>query len=323
MYMLDPLEPARCEDLPPDDLSSPNYVGELKLDGSRYVLYLGFDPYNRNRATRHTLLSRRLSTGDKKYVDRSRNVPHLTNINYAGMEGTVLDGEIMASNFLSTNSIMNSSPERAIEKQREQGNLYYYAFDIIMLCGRDVRSVPYMERRKLLKDVVAKLNNPHIKVVQAVQGNLQKYFEKVVAEGGEGIVVKRVDSPYGRGWAKVKKAFDVSCVISGFKEGKGKYSQGQIGSLALSVYEAGKLIEVGFASGFNDKLRKEISQNPQAFIGRVVDVFAQEMQSSRLRHPTFHRLRDDLSPESCTLQKLKDDMTKNAKAGRVRDQEVA
>lgn len=319
MYLLDPIEPARCEDLPPENLSDPNYVGEMKLDGSRYVLYLGFDPYNRNRATKHTLLSRRLSTGDKKYVDRSRNVPHITDIIYAGMEGTVLDGEIMASTFLSTNSIMNSSPERAIEKQSSQGRLDFYAFDIIMLCGRDVRGMPYMERRKLLKDVVARLNNPNIKVVQAVQGNLQKYFEKIVSEGGEGIVVKRTDAPYGQGWSKVKKAFDVSCVISGFKEGKGKYSQGQIGSIALSVYEAGKLIEVGFASGFSDKLRKEISLNPKAFIGRVVDVFAQEMQSSRLRHPTFHRLRDDLTPESCTLQKLKDDMTKNAKSGRVRE----
>ena len=78
-------------------------------------------------------------------------------------------------------------------------------------------------------------------------------------------------------------------------------------------------MEVGFASGFNEKLRREISANPQIFLGRVVDVFAQEMQSARLRHPTFHRLRDDLDPRMCTIEKLKSDMSKNVKAGRIRE----
>lgn len=319
MFLKNPFDPARCEDLPPDNLSDPNYVGELKLDGSRYVLYVGFDPYKRNLA-KHTLLSRRLSSGDDKYVDRSKNIPHITMLDFPGMEGTVLDGEIMSSNFLATNSIMNSTPERAIEKQKEHGHLDYHVFDILMLCGRDTTGLPYTERRKLLLQVVDYLKHPNIKAVQAVQGDLSKFFAEVVSKGGEGIVVKHVNSVYGHGWSKVKKSFDVSCVISGFKAGKGKYSAGQIGSIALSVYEeTGKLIEVGFASGFSDSLRKEISVNPQAFIGRVVDVFAQEMQSSRLRHPTFHRLRDDIDPASCTLDKLKLDMTKNVKSGRVRD----
>jgi ATP-dependent DNA ligase len=320
MFLKNPFEPARCEDLPPEDLSDLNYVGELKLDGSRYILYLGFDPYKRNMA-KHTLLSRRLSKTDDKFVDRSRNIPHITMFDFPGMEGTVLDGEIMSSDFLATNSIMNSSPDRAVDKQKQHGNLDYHVFDILMLCGRDTTSMPYTERRKLLKDVVAYLKHPNIKIVQAVQGNLSKFFSEVVAKGGEGIVIKHVNGTYGRGWSKVKKAFDVSCVISGFKEGKGKYSAGQIGSIALSVYEeAGRLVEVGFASGFSDLLRKEISQNPQSFIGRVVDVFAQEMQSARLRHPTFHRLRDDIEPSACTLEKLKSDMTKNVKAGRVREE---
>lgn len=318
MFLKNPFEPARCEDLPPENLSDPNYVGELKLDGSRYVLYFGFDPYRRNMA-KHTLLSRRLSSGDDKYVDRSRNVPHITMIDYPGMEGTVLDGEIMSSNFLATNSIMNSAPDRAIAKQKEHGNLDFHAFDILMLCGRDVTALPYSERRKLLDQVVSYLKHPNIKIVQSVKGNLAEFFSEVVGKGGEGIVVKHINGRYGSGWSKVKKSFDVSCVISGFKEGKGKYSAGQIGSIALSVYQAGKLIEVGFASGFSDSLRREISNNPQAFIGRVVDVFAQEIQSTRLRHPTFHRLRDDIEPVTCTIEKLKSDMTKNVKAGRVRE----
>jgi ATP-dependent DNA ligase len=317
-FDIEPFEPARCDELPPENLSDPNYVGELKLDGSRYLLYIGFDPYRRN-LTKHTLLSRRISTIDDKYVDRSLNVPHLTSIDYPQMDGTVLDGEIIAADFLATNSIMNSSPERSIEKQEKHGKLTFNVFDVLMLCGRDVRELPYQARRKILDDLIQRLNNPNIKLVPAIHGDLGKFFENVVSNGGEGIVVKNIHSPYGVGWAKVKKSFDVSCVISGFKEGRGKYSAGQIGSIALSVYQEGRLVEVGFASGFNEKLRREISANSDSFLGRVVDVFAQEMQSSRLRHPTFHRLRDDIDPSTCTLEKLKSDMTRNIKAGRIRE----
>jgi len=319
MYFdIKPFEPARCEDLPPENMSHTDFIGELKLDGSRYVLYIGFDPYRRNLA-KHTLLSRRLSTTDGKYVDRSLNAPHITSIEFPNMEGTVLDGEIIAADFLATNSIMNSSPERSIEKQEKLGKLNFFVFDVLMVCGRDVRNLPYHARRTILEDIVNRFNHPQIKIVQAVKGDLQSFFQSVVSEGGEGIVVKNIHSPYGIGWAKVKKAFDVSCIISGFKEGKGKYSAGQVGSIALSVYQSGRLVEVGFASGFNENLRRQISASPQTFLGRVVDVFAQEMQSSRLRHPTFHRLRDDIDPTTCTIEKLKSDMLKNVKAGRIRE----
>lgn len=317
-FDIEPFEPARCDDLPPEDLSDPNYVGELKLDGSRYVLYIGFDPYRRNLA-KHTILSRRLSSVDGKYVDRSLNVPHITSIDFPNMDGTVLDGEIIAEDFLATNSIMNSSPERAIAKQQELGKLNFHVFDVLMVCGRDVRNLPYQARRTILDDIINRLQHPNIKIVPAIKGDLSRFFQEVVASGGEGIVVKNIHSPYGSGWAKVKKSFDVSCVISGFKKGKGKYTAGQVGSMALSVYQAGKLVEVGFASGFEEKLRRDMSANPQAYLGRVVDVFAQEMQSARLRHPTFHRFRDDIEPSTCTLEKLKSDMTKNVKADRAKE----
>ena len=59
---------SRCEGKLPDDLTRPHLVGEEKMDGSRYALYVGHDPYERHRG--NTLLSRRVSTVDLKHVDR-------------------------------------------------------------------------------------------------------------------------------------------------------------------------------------------------------------------------------------------------------------
>lgn len=311
--------PSRCTAKLGDDLSKPYLVGEEKLDGSRYVLYIGIDPYARHGG--NTLLSRRVSTVDGKFVDRSGNVPHITLQNYAGLEGTVLDGEIMAADFLSTNSIMNSAPALAIQKQKDIGNCKYHVFDIIAFRGKDIRGMALEQRRKVLEEVVRRMNNPFIVPIKQVRGDLNAYFTEIVGKGGEGIIVKDVRQGYGCGWAKYKKSFDVSCVVSGYLVGDGKYS-GQVGSLLLSVYHSGKLVEIGRASGFNDELRARMTRDFNAFKGKVVDIFAQEIQDSkrsadnpvgRLRHPTFYRFRDDVNAIECTSEKLWSDL-KAAKA---------
>lgn len=315
--------PARCTAKLPKDFEKPYFVAEEKIDGSRYVLYIGCDPYGRR--TGNTLLSRRVSTVDLKHVDRTDNLPHITGIKYEGLEGTVLDGEIVAENFLGTNSVMNSLPAEAVRKQKASGLLKYRVFDIKAFRGKDIRKLPLEERRKVLSEVVTSMSNPHVSVIEQVTTNLEAFFNKIVSAGGEGIILKDLRQAYGVGWAKMKKSYDVSCVISGFKKGDGKYKD-SIGSIALSVYHDGRLVEIGFASGFDDRVRHDIAKNPKKYIGRVVDVFAQEIQDSkksadnpvgRLRHPTFYRFRDDFNAEDCTSEKLWKDI-KAAKARIIR-----
>ena len=84
--------PAVCRASLPEDLDKEDLVAELKLDGSRYILYIGnCDPYERSF---NALLSRRVSTVDHMHVDRCENVPHITGHNYETLDGTVLDGEV-------------------------------------------------------------------------------------------------------------------------------------------------------------------------------------------------------------------------------------
>lgn len=318
--------PSRCTAGLPSDLEKDHLVCEVKLDGSRYVLYLGYDPYSRRYG--NTLLSRRISTvefvrstdGDAIYthVDRTDNLPHITMRDY-GLAGTILDGECFLTNFPTTSSIMGSNPRKAIAKQNDIGLITYYVWDIMAFKGKDIRGLPLSKRRKILIEVVKQMDNPHVKVVPQWSGDIEARFQQVTERGGEGLIVKDIRCGYGVGWCKFKKSTDVSCIVSGFKPGNGKYAD-TIGALALSVYKDGKLVEVGFASGFDDKTRYDIGNNPDQYLGCVVDVYAQEIlkNGTRLRHPTFYRFRDDVEPETCTWDKLKTDFKKNIKGWRAR-----
>lgn len=313
------LEYPRCDALLPDNLIHiPHLVADLKIDGSRYKLHIGenVDPYKRRLG--NTLLSRNKSTIDKLHVDKTDNIPHITGKKYEGLGETILDGEVATKEFLKTNSIMNSSPEKAVAIQKKSGYLYFHVFDICYFKGIDVRRVPLKKRRVMLKKVIEHMNNPYVKVIQQVKGNLVHFFNQVVKKGGEGIVVKDERCAYGEGWSKLKKEYDVSCIVTGWKPGKNS-NEGMIGSLAISVYHEGKLLEISYAAGFSEKLRKEMTENWEKYNGRVVDIIAQEIQPSkkarkagnpigRLRHARFHRFRDDILVESCTSEKLIEDL---------------
>ena len=302
------VDPPRCTGSLPTNLDDPNWVFELKMDGWRFQYYIGFDPYGRNPLA-NTLLSR-YKGNDGRYTDRSENVPHLTSVSYSGHEKTVLDGECFHTDLDTTASIMGSTPHEAEEKQRTLGPATFWAFDISFHRGVDVRHRPLSERRELLLLVLAELNNPHVKAMPQYKGDIQAKFDEVTARGGEGLVGKRLNSTYGQGWAKMKKAYDVSCIITGYRPGQ-KALEGQVGSVALSVYKDGQLVEIGFASGMINAVREAMTADFNSYLGRVVDVFCHEVtKDGKLRSPTWHRLRPDVNAEECTIEKLRGDMSK-------------
>lgn len=303
--------PTRCTMRLPkeEDFDQPHLVAEEKLDGSRYVLYLGGDPYGRNYGP-NTLLSRGISRVDRMHVDKTLNVPHITLKNYNGLQGTVLDGEVFVKEFGVPSGIMNSHHEEAVRRQEEIGLIEFRVWDCMVFQGEDKRHLPLNQRRELLKAAVAKMDCPQVKILPQRKTGFIEWWEAVVRKGGEGLILKDINAPYGQGWAKMKKSFDVTCVVSGKKAGGGKYKD-LLGSLEIAVYKDGKLTPVGFASGFSDELRIEMSENFSAYEGRAVDIFTQEFQKNRLRHPTFHRFRDDVNPDECTWKKLMEDLENN------------
>lgn len=82
---------------------------------------------------------------------------------------------------------------------------------------------------------------------------------------------------------------------------------GWIGKIKFAEYENGELVERGVCSGFDEKLRKELTANPDKYIGKVIEVDAMERipDTKALRQPVFKRFRDDKLPEECEYEMQK------------------
>jgi hypothetical protein len=312
------VNPPRCTaDLPDIICDEPlthaftdRHVGEIKMNGEREEFYLGFDPYGRRQGS--TMLSRQKAADDKMYGDKTGNVPHITGTDIGDLANTVLDGEVFLTSWNVTHSIMGSAPGVAVDKQAGADKITFYAFDIPYHKGKDIRRLPRWKRREILEQVVAELGNPWIVVMKEFKGDLDQAFRDEVAKGGEGLVVKHQDGIYGQGWAKYKKAADVSAFVIGFCEGE-RALKGQVGSLELGVYDDnGKVVSIGFTgTGFSNELRLEITANRDAWMGKVVDVFVFELtKRGQLGNSSFHRPRPDVDKDTCTMAKLKDDVKK-------------
>ena len=104
---------------------------------------------------------------------------------------------------------------------------------------------------------------------------------------------KRRDSAYplrerSRDWLKYKPQESVDLTITGFKAGGGKYD-GLIGAVCFTYNGRTQT-----ASGMSDAVRRDMSERPEAYIGRVAEfAFQCETTNGHLRHPQFKRMRPD------------------------------
>ena len=83
------------------------------------------------------------------------------------------------------------------------------AFDLLMFNGDDLRRRPLVERKAALRKLLGKgASRGGIQYVAHIEGDGEKMFTAVCKHGLEGIVSKKLDSPYRSGrtksWIKVK-----------------------------------------------------------------------------------------------------------------------
>ncbi|MCT9113448.1 DNA ligase [Streptomyces mirabilis] len=145
--------------------------------------------------------------------------------------GTVLDGEAVITtedgriSFEAAQARAASSPTRA-HRLATQRPAHYIAFDALQLPSPngDIRARPYSERRTALLNLLAELPDPT--PIQAVSATTDRntaltwYNTLHNKHGIEGIVAKRVVSPYraGRtgGWQKIRRAETVDADVIGY-----------------------------------------------------------------------------------------------------------
>lgn len=301
------INPARAKAKKPI-WDEPEWYAEEKLDGWRFLMHIGKD------LERTYMTGRRESKRTGMLSEKGECARPLWPSGYE-LGYTVLDGEVMppeGAGFRDIASIMNVEPIKAEQRIAEIGPPLYYAFDILWFNGEDVRGLSYLERKALLNQAFSGINSPNMLILPHWADANEERFNAIIAQGGEGVILKHFAGEYGEDWIKVKRKHTLDVVITGFTDARvgrtGKYV-GLIGAAIISVYGShGQLLEVGQVSGMTDDIRRHMSANKSEWLGTVIEIEASGFAKDRLWHPRYKRHRPDALPRSATLAKMRVDL---------------
>ena len=294
---------------------------EPKLDGVRALAYVW---------THETKLVSRRGR------DQTAQYPELASLaRFVNALQAVIDGEIVAldeegrPSFERLQQRMNLQSPGEIEKARRRIPVQLFAFDLLWLDDRDLTGEPLEERRRLLEEVVTQTGPMGFTLT--VEGEGSKLFDAAAASGYEGVVGKRLGSPYAPGkrskdWRKVKAVTRQDCVILGWTPGEGGRAE-SFGALLLGAYDDRVLrwigqVGTGFTQAFLDALLPRLHElevdDPaidDAGLRRsskgarwvrpelVCEVeYLQITKAGKLRAPSFKGLRMDKAPEDAILE---------------------
>jgi ATP dependent DNA ligase domain len=170
-------------------------------------------------------------------------------------------GSALSGNQQSTTPDCRASPhtQAATDGEREV-RLVYYAFDLLHLDGRDVSTLPLIERKALLEPLIADTIGLQFNGHETGDGEL--ILSHAGKLGFEGVVSKTIDAPYAPGnrglWRKAKWLNRQEFVIVGWSEPEG--TRPHLGALLLGYYtDDGKLIYAGrVGTGMPDKVLADL-----------------------------------------------------------------
>jgi ATP-dependent DNA ligase len=257
----------------------------------------------------------------------------------------VLDGEIVipVDGSLSFDDLLQRihPAESRIRKLARETPSSLFSFDLLVDGrGRSLVDLPLAERRARLEALFGKIPAGGQAVLSPAtpeRETAQGWMRDLAGSGLDGVVAKRLDSPYlsgeRGGMVKVKRMRTADCVVGGFRWAQ---KGDRVGSLLLGLYdESGRLDHVGFSSSFSAEERQELPavlaphQGGSGFTGKapggpsrwsqgrstewvpldpvlVCEVRYDHFSGDRFRHGTkFLRWRPDKKPEACTFNQVR------------------
>jgi bifunctional non-homologous end joining protein LigD len=312
---------AKLSKLPADD---EKYGYEIKWDGVRAVAYVV--PGEPTR-----LESRNLNDVTRQYAEAAA----VGTASTLTTRSAVLDGEVVAfdeNGRPSFERLQGRMGDAAIGARTRTTPIVYIVFDLLYLDGETLMRLPYTERRARLEGL--DLNGPSWRTPAYHEGEGAALLDASAAQGLEGVMAKRLDSPYEPGrrpgtWLKVKNTRRQELVIGGWLPGEGR-RQGRIGALLMGYYDheppepelrfAGK-VGTGFDAKELDRLEKLLAplrRDTSPFAGPkqpgkgaifvdpelVAEVeFNEWTRQNMLRHPSYKGLREDKRPLDVVLER--------------------
>ncbi|MDP3893552.1 ATP-dependent DNA ligase [Nocardioides sp.] len=279
---------------------------DAKLDGIRIQVHRDRDDV---RLATRTLED--ITTRLPEVVEAVRRLP---------VDRVVLDGEVM---LLGPDGRPRPFQETASRTASGSGaGVTPYFFDVLHLGDRSLLDDTAAERHERLVEVVGgELLVPRLVTDDA--GSAQSFFDQVVADGHEGVVVKSLTSTYqagrrGASWVKVKPVHTLDLVVLAVERGSGRRA-GWLSNIHLGARDpaTGDFVMLGKTfKGMTDEVLawqterfRELATSDDGHVvhvrpEQVVEIAFDGIQTSRrypagmaLRFARVIRYRDDKGPE--------------------------
>lgn len=251
---------------------------QMKFDGMRIQIHL-----DRRQAPGEQvrLFSRSLESMTSMFPELVEGI-----LAQVRAETAILDAEALAvspasEEFMPFQETMRRRRKHGIGEMQTELPLKAMVFDCMYLDGQVLLERPLLERIDRLMATVqvgAVLQAERGEVVADAE-RLEALFEDALARGLEGLVVKRVDSPYQAGarnfnWVKLKKHSrgalqdTIDCVLLGYIFGRGRRAELGVGALLVGVYDADadEFVTVSkLGTGLSDEQWREVAERAAPF----------------------------------------------------------
>ena len=184
-----------------EPFDSDNHFFEIKWDGIRCLALI--------EAGQVRLQSRR-------FLEITAQFPELSCLAQLP-SGTILDGELIILH--GGKPSLHEIQKRALLQSRTRIQFLsqitpvtYMVFDLLVLRGSSIMPSPSNLRRKRLQDLIEQFPVPGVLVTEVFRRYGRQLFARVERAGLEGIMAKRIDSPYlpgkrSRYWLKIKPRY--------------------------------------------------------------------------------------------------------------------
>jgi len=292
------------------------WVYEPKLDGVRCLIFV--------EDQKVRLLSRNRKPLDAAYPELAESLETSVRGN------AILDGEIVAidpATGLPSFSLLQRRMgiRNAVAARRSGVPVVLYLFDCLFYEGVNLTSLPLLDRKAVLRDVV--WFDDEIRFTPFRSNGSDAMYREACAKGAEGIIAKRAASVYtstrSGDWLKLKCVNEQEFVIGGFTDPKG--DRDGFGALLVGYYDGGTLRYAGkVGTGYDRRTLltiysalKQIERRTPPFGGAAPsgpDVhwvtpaivaqigFAEWTPGGLLRHPRFIGIRHDKAPADVTRE---------------------
>ncbi len=298
---------------------------EYKYDGARVQIHKQKDKVQ--------IFTRRLS-------DVTASLPEIVEIikRNVKVQSAIFEGEVVALDSagfpIAFQHLMRRFKRvRGVTDMAQRVPLTLYLFDILYLNGESLITLPYIKRRKILSDNAGEINLSK-QIVTDLQKDAEGFLKEATAAGHEGLMAKKLDSPYtpgrrGKKWLKIKTVLEtLDLAITAAEYGYGR-RKGWLSDYYLAARdpETGEFMDLGKTfKGLTDaeiaEMTKQLKASAVEQEGHrvvvipkiVVEVTYNEIQKSpkyksqmALRFARITRIRTDKTPQDAdTIDKVRE-----------------